>query len=125
MKPIVKINGRDYTSYVMELTPSYNDLDSDGSGRNILDGLMYRHRVSTKIKWELKFLRLDENVMAQLMQDMYASEDYVSCLMLEPRTNRQVERSYYCSTINNGIQRYIRDKDKTVYDGAAFNLTER
>lgn len=123
MKPIFKINGHDYTKYLSEdgLKPSKNDLDADGSGRNLLDGLMYRSRIATKAKWTVSFLLLDEEVMAQLEADMDA--DYVKITMLDAKVNRYVERSYYCSTINEGIQRYIGGR--TMYDGVTFNITER
>lgn len=41
MKPIFKIGSHDYTKYLADdgLKPTKNDLDSDGSGRNLLDGL--------------------------------------------------------------------------------------
>lgn len=44
MKPIFKIGEHDYTAFLAEdgLSPVRNDLDADGSGRNLLDGLMYR-----------------------------------------------------------------------------------
>ena len=124
-RPIFKINGHDYTRYLAEdgLKPTRNDLDSDGSGRNLLDGLMYRSRIATKVKWTVSFERLDEAVMAQIEQDMYADDNYVTVIMLDPKQNRYVERTYYCSTINEGVQRYIGGR--TVYDGVTFNLTER
>lgn len=120
-KPIFKIGEHDYTKYVAELQPSRNDLDADGSGRNLLDGLMYRSRITTKLKWTVSFLRLDAAVMAQLSADMDA--DFVSITLLEAKANRQITRSYYCSTINQGVQRYIGGR--TVYDGVTFNLIER
>lgn len=125
MKPIFKINGHDYTKYLAEdgLKPTKNDLDSDGSGRNLLDGLMYRSRISTKDKWSVTFLRLDENIIKQLEADMYADKDYVTVTMLDAKSNRYLDKTYYCSTINEGVQRYIGEK--TVYDGVTFNLTER
>lgn len=123
MQPIFKLNGHDYTKYLAEdgLKPSKNDLDADGSGRNLLDGLMYRSRIATKAKWTVSFLRLDEDVMAQLEADM--DSDYVKITMLDAKVNRYVERSYYCSTINEGVQRYIGGR--TVYDGCTFDMTER
>lgn len=125
MRPIFKINGHDYTSFLAEdgLKSTCNDLDSDGSGRNLLDGLMYRSRIATKAKWTITFNRLDEEVMSQIENDMYTNDSYVSVITLDPRQNRQIERIYYCSSINEGIQRYIGGK--TVYDGVTFNLTER
>lgn len=123
MKPIFKINGHDYTKYLSEdgLKPSKNDLDADGSGRNLLDGLMYRSRIATKAKWTVSFNRLDATVMAQLEKDMDA--DYVKITMLDAKENRHIERTYYSSTINEGVQRYIGGQ--TVYDGVTFNITER
>lgn len=122
-KPIFRIGEHDYTDYIADegLQPSKNDLDADGSGRNLLDGLMYRNRIATKDKWTVSFLRLDEAVMSELLTDMDA--DYVSITMLDPKVNRMVTRTYYCSTINAGVQRYIGGR--TVYDGVTFNITER
>lgn len=50
MKPIFKIGKNDYTAFLAEdgLAPVRNDLDADGSGRNLLDGLMYRARIAQK-----------------------------------------------------------------------------
>lgn len=125
MKPIFQLNGHDYTKYLAEegLKPTKNDLDSDGSGRNLLDGLMYRSRIATKAKWTVSFNRLDEAVMQQLESDLYATENYISVTMLDAKQNRYVTRSYYCSTVDEGVQRYIGGR--TVYDGVTFNITER
>ena len=114
----------DYTPWVAEdgLKPADNDLDANGSGRNLLDGLMYRSRIATKDKWAVTFLRLDEDVMAQLMTDMKKPE-YVSIRLLDPDENRYIERPYYTATINKGVQRYIGGH--TVYDGVTFSITER
>ncbi len=124
MKPVFVLNGHDYTRYInwdSGLQPSRNDLDADGSGRNILDGLMYRTRIASKLKWTVSFIRLDEAIMAQLASDMDA--DYVSVTMLDPMSNRPITRTYYCSTVNAGVQRYL--DGRTVYDGVTFNLIER
>lgn len=125
MKPTFQINGHDYTQYLSweGLKPTMNDLDKDGSGRNLIDGMMYRFRVTTKLQWEVSFDRLNETVMQQLIADMYAAENYVNVTLLEAKTNRYVERTYYCSAINQGVQRYA--EGQTVYDGVTFNITER
>ena len=122
-QPIFKINNRDYAQYLAAdgLKPSSNDLDADGSGRNILNGLMYRKRIATKLKWSVTFLRLDADVLARLRADM--STEYVRVTLLEPKTNRYVEREYYTSTINDGVQRMIGGH--VVYDGVSFDITER
>ena len=123
MQPVFIVNNHDYTEYIADdgLKPSLNDLDADGSGRNILNGLMYRKRIATKNKWTVTFLRLDETIMAQLLQDM--DNQYVSVTLLDAKQNRPIQRSYYSSTINQGVQRYIGGQ--TVYDGVTFDITER
>ncbi len=123
MKPIFLINGHDYTRYLAEdgLKPVRNDLDANGSGRNLLDGLMYRSRIATKQKWTVSFNRLRGETLSRLEQDMDA--EFVRITLLDAKENRYVERSYYTSTINEGVQRYIGGE--TVYDGVTFNLTER
>lgn len=123
LPPIFKINNRDYAQYIAEdgLKPSRNDLDADGSGRNILNGLMYRKRIATKLKWTVSFNRLDAATMNDIETAM--APEYVSITLLEPKGNRYVERTYYCSTINNGVQRQIGDE--TYYDGVTFDIIER
>lgn len=123
MKPIFKTNGHDYTQWLSDegLKPSRNDLDADGSGRNLLDGLMYRSRISSKKKWTVTFNRMDEIIAAQLLSDMYPQ--YVRITTLDAMENRYIEREYYCSTVNEGTQRYRGGR--TVYDGITFNITER
>lgn len=125
MKPTFQINGHDYTEYLSweGLKATRNDLDKDGSGRNLLDGLMYRFRVATKVQWTVSFNRLSEDVMKQLETDMYVTDNYVKITTLDAKTNRYVERTYYCSAINEGIQRYVGGQ--TVYDEVTFNITER
>lgn len=123
MDPIFKINGHDYTRYIAAdgLKPAINDVDADGSGRNYLDALMYRRRVARKDKWTVTFLRLSAETMKQLETDMDA--DYLAITLLDPKTDTQMERIYYSSALNRGIQRKVGGK--TVYDGVTFNITER
>lgn len=121
--PMFVVNGHDYAKLITELKPSRNDVDSDGSGRNLLDGLMYRSRLATKCKWSVTFDRLDAKTMMQLENDMYGGKDYISITLLDARVNRGVTSSYYFSTINEGVQRSI--KGKTYYDGVTFDIIER
>jgi hypothetical protein len=121
--PMFVVNGHDYAKLITELKPSRNDVDSDGSGRNLLDGLMYRSRLATKRKWSVTFDRLDAKTMMQLENDMYGGKDYISVTLLDARVNRGVTSSYYFSTINEGVQRSINGK--TYYDGVTFDIIER
>jgi len=119
--PIFRINNHDYTEYVQELKPSRNDLDKDGSGRNILNGLMYRTRIATKLKYNVAFCRLTPEMLQQLESDM--DSEFVSITMLVARSNAQETRTYYTSTINEGVQRSI--DGNVYYDGVNFDITER
>ena len=121
MKPIFKIGVHDYTDYVETLKPTANDIDKDGAGRNLLNGLMYRKKIGTKGKWSVTFLRLSESMMRQLRSDM--NNQYVTITVLDSMSNTHETKTGYCSTINEGIQLYVNGQ--TVYDGASFEITER
>lgn len=128
------MNGHDYTEHLAEegLKSTLNDLDADGSGRNLLDGLMYRSRIARKLKWTVSFNRLSASTLAAIEADM--NRQYVTVTTLDPMTGSQVTKTYYCSEINEGVQRWINTKrpslngtltGETVYDGVTFNLIER
>ncbi len=128
MIPMFKIklaNGEqhDYSAFVESLSPTLNDLDAEGSGRNILDGMMYRSRIASKDSLQVKFLPLPELIMKSLAEDIMT--EYVTVKVLDPLTNTHVERSYYVSTRNWGEQRYNKGKGVTEYIGCNFKLTER
>lgn len=125
MKPVFKIGDHDYTAFIAEdgLQPVRNDLDADGSGRNLLDGLMYRTRIAQKDKWAVKFNRLPELIMKSIAEDI--DPVYVNITTLDPKTNRVLTKVYYTSTLTYGAQRYDKSRGITVYDGCTFNMTER
>lgn len=125
MKPIFKIGENDYTAFLAEdgLAPVRNDLDADGSGRNLLDGLMYRARIAQKDKWTVKFNRLPELIVKAIAADI--NPEYVEITMLDPKTNRHITKTYYTSTLTYGVQRYDRSQNLTYYEGCTFNITER
>lgn len=122
-RPILRINGHDYTEYVEEMTPSSNDLDADGSGRDIQTGEMFRTKIADKQKWEVKMLRLPEDVHTQLASDL--RQQYYSATVLDPETNSQQTKTFYTSARPFGVQRYNKRKNLTFYDGMQFNMTER
>ena len=125
MKPIFKIGKNDYTAFLAEdgLAPVRNDLDADGSGRNLLDGLMYRARIAQKDKWTVKFNRLPELIVKSIAADI--NPEYVEITMLDPKTNIHITKTYYTSTLTYGVQRYDRSQNLTYYEGCTFNITER
>lgn len=122
-KPVLIINGHDYAAYIEELSPSRNDLDADGSGRDVQTGLMYRTRIAVKQKWEVKLLRLTEAVHRQLIGDI--SGAYYDATVLDPTTGQRQTRTFYTSSVPFGAQRYDRETGAPVYDGMSFSMTER
>lgn len=125
MRPIFKIGDHDYTAFLSEdgLQPSRNDLDADGSGRNLLDGEMFRVRIAQKDKWTVRFNRLPELVMRSIAADI--DPQFVAITMLDPKTNRHITKTYYTSTLVYGLQHYDKSSGVTYYDGCTFNVTER
>lgn len=124
MQPIVKLNDLDITKYVAwddGIETTSNDLDADGSGRNVLDGLMYRSRIATKLTHTITLLRVPQSVMSSIMSQL--APDYLEATLLDAKSGRVVTRTYYNSTVNAGIPRYI-DGD-IFYDGVSFELIER
>ena len=122
-KPVLIINGHDYAPYILELTPSRNDLDADGSGRDVQTGEMFRTRIATKQKWDVKLMRLGEVTHKQLLSDI--SGVFYSATVLDPTTGAQATKSFYTSSVPFGAQRYDKETGKPYYDGMSFSMTER
>ena len=125
MLPVFRVNNHDYTYYLAEdgLKPSRNDLDADGSGRDVQTGLMYRTRIASKMKVKVKLLRLQQATMQQLASDI--SGTYYSATVVDPETGTQVTKSFYTSTVPFGAQRYNKETGAPYYDGVTFSMTER
>ena len=122
-KPVLIINSHDYAPYVESLEVSQNDLDAEGSGRDVQTGLMYRTRIATKLKVEVKLLRLQQPTMQQLIGDI--SGVYYQATVLNPVTGAQVTKSFYTATRPFGAQRYNKETGAPYYDGVTFSMTER
>jgi hypothetical protein len=122
-KPVLIINGHDYAPLVEELNITSNDLDADGSGRDVQTGLMYRTRIATKLKAEVKLLRLQQAQLQQLMADIAGT--YYSATVVDPTTGARVTKSFYTSERPFGAQRLNRETGAPYYDGVAFSMIER
>ena len=123
MKPVLIINGHDYAPLVEELSIVSNDLDAEGSGRDVQTGLMHRTRIAAKLKAEVRLLRLQQPQMEQLASDIAGT--FYSATLLDPATGAQVTRSFYTSERPFGAQRLNREAGAPYYDGVAFNMIER
>ena len=123
MKPTLTINGHDYAAYIEELQPVPNDLDAEGSGRDVQTGLMHRVKVATKQKWSVQLLPMDEALAAQLYTDL--SSTFFDANVLDPTTNTVATKTFYCSSVPFGLQRWRRRENKTYYEGVSFEMIER
>ncbi len=122
-KPVLIINGHDYAQYVQELNISRNDLDAEGSGRDVQTGLMYRTRIGSKMKVDVKLLPIQQTVHKQLLADI--SGVYYSATVVDPSTGTQAQKSFYTSTVPFGAQRYNKETGAPYYSGMTFSMTER
>lgn len=123
MRPILIIDNLDITNYVSELKPVKNDLDADGSGRDIQTGTMYRTKITDKMTWEVSLLRIPESVATSLFGKL--NNTYYSATILDPGTNTQQTKTFYTSSVPFGVQKYIKSDNITVYDGVSFSMIER
>lgn len=122
-KPVLIINNHDYAALVEELNLSRNDLDAEGSGRDVQTGLMYRTRITSKMKVTVKFFQLQQVAMQQLLSDI--AQPFYSATMVDPATGAQVTKTFYTSTVPYGAQRYNKETGAPYYDGVTFDMTER
>ena len=122
-KPVLIINGHDYAPYVLELNPSRNDLDADGSGRDVQTGLMFRKRIAIKLKVDVKMMRISQAVQQQLLADINPA--FYQATVIDPATGAASTRIFYTSTVPYGAQRYDRETGAPYYDGTSFSMTEK
>ena len=122
-EPVLIINGHDYARYVESLELSRNDLDADGSGRDVQTGLMYRTRIATKLKAEVKLLKLQQDAHRQLLADL--SPAFYEATVIDPATGARTTRTFYTSSVPFGAQRYNRETGAPYYEGMTFSMTER
>lgn len=122
-KPVLIINGHDYAALVEELNLTNNDLDAEGSGRDVQTGLMHRTRIATKLKAEVKLLRLQQAQLQRLMVDI--AGEFYSATVVDPTTGTQVTKSFYTSERPFGVQRLNKKTGAPYYDGVTFSMIER
>ena len=122
-KPVLIINNHDYAPLVEELNLTNNDLDAEGSGRDVQTGLMYRTRIAAKLKAEVRMLRLQQAQLQQLMADIAGT--FYSATVVDPTTGTRVTKSFYTSERPFGAQRQNRKTGAPYYDGETFSMIER
>lgn len=122
-QPVLIINGHDYAPLVEDLEITKNDLDAEGSGRDVQTGLMYRTRIAQKYNATVKLLRLQQAQLQQLMADIGGV--YYSATIVDPATGARVTKTFYTSERPFGAQRLNRETGAPYYDGVSFSMIER
>lgn len=121
--PCLIIGGVDYAALCLELKPSGNGLNADGSGRDVQTGEMFRVKIGDKLKWEVRMDDLDETHMKSLA--LALKQPFYQATMLNPETGQREEKNYYTDTRPFGSQVYRPGEGKTYYTGVAFTMTEK
>ena len=120
--PCLIIEGKDYSELPLELNPSGNGLNADGSGRDTQTGTMFRTKIADKLKWDVKMDDLDAATMKTLA--LALKETTYQATTLNPDTDERETRTYYTDTRPFGSQAYRPGEGKTYYKGVAFTMTE-
>lgn len=121
--PCLIIGGVDYAERCLELKPSGNGLNADGSGRDVQTGEMVRVKIADKLNWEVKMDDLDESQMRTLA--LALKETFYQATMLNPETGVLEEKTYYTDTRPFGAQVYRPGERKTYYTGVSFTMTQQ
>ena len=81
----ISINGTALARPPMTVTPSYNDLSSENSGRNAA-GEMLKDRIATKVKLELEWSGLTASQAASILTAIL-TDIFFSVTYQDPKTN--------------------------------------
>lgn len=119
------IDGEDFTGYI-DANGGYgvtrNDMDSDESGRETMDGLMHRTRIAVKAKLTIKCRPLTGSETRKILNAIYP--EFVTVTYNDPRVGIRENVQMYS---NNVTSEYLFTKpDGTEWwRGINFPLVER
>ena len=88
MTPYIALEGLKY---------SRNDIDAAGSGRDTQDGLMHRHRVAQKARWDATFRPMTQAEMNTILDKVQAESFLVKTA--DPRTGTSTIYTVYSNNI--------------------------
>lgn len=119
---IFKIGDFDITEFVSSggLGWERNDIDSDKTTR-MLNGDMYRKRVTKKRKLSISLLRLTTEQLQKIVVAL--APEFISVTYLEPEVCAQVKRTFYGSTVSSST--WMTVGGATYWDGTKFNIVEK
>lgn len=112
------INGHDYSNYVnnLKITRMHTYRSQTcAAGNTVVDN------VSSKRQIEVGIIALDDEVMPNLLNDVYGFE--VSLGFRNPQTN-QLEEDVTCIIPTSEISHYTIQSNKVIYNGFTLTFTE-
>lgn len=121
MKPVFKIDGKDFTKMIPESSISWsrNDLDSSKTGRT-MNGTMYRRRIAIKRKLGIKCKRMTTEELADLNKALMPQ--FIKVTYLDP-IEGETTKTFYGSSIESTTL-YQMD-GVTYWEDTSFSLVER
>ena len=116
---IMEIDGVDIMPFIQQkgIRWTRSDLDGPNAGRT-MDGTMYRERISTKTRLDIKCLPLTAQQAAVVLNAIYP--EYVQVRYTDPMEGIVTKTMY----ANNIPATYI-DTSTDLWEGIAFPLVER
>lgn len=116
---VLIINGHDYSKYIKMSGISWSRNDLDGSDtKRTKDGRMRRKKICAKRKINYEIFDASREILAQMDDDLSASEFEVTYRDLHGTQTR----TFYCSSFSARLQ-WV-DGDRDVWDQGAFSLIE-
>ena len=122
------------TDYIMDggLNIEHEDLDTEKSGRNPDTGEMERTRISHKHTITVKLRRVGSDTVHSIFDILIAAprnvtnqNPYFIAKFVSPCQGNDTTKTFYCSTINYGAQRYNRIANSIFYEGVTFKIIEK
>lgn len=123
-KDILIIDGVDFSAHLpwQAIQWQHNDLDSEDSGRNTRDGLMYRAIITKKVKLEVKMNPMNSEQIKLLLNTL-SGKTYLTVTYLDPQKGK-VTKTFYNSS-RQATLRQIREQKGPQWEDIGFSLTER
>lgn len=119
---ILKIGDLDITELVASggIGWERNDIDSDKTTR-MLDGTMYRKRVTKKRKLSISLLRLTTEQLQKVVAAL--APEFVTVTYVDPEVCGQVTKTFYGSTVSSST--WMTIGGVTYWSGTKFNIVEK
>ncbi len=118
------IEGVDFSRFqpVQSVGWELNDLDSEDSGRETRDALMYRSVIARKVKLEITMNPMNEEEIKQLLS-VLTGKTYLTATYIDPLAG-SVTKTFYNSS-RAATLRHIHSQKGPIWEGIKFSLIER